>query len=236
MNNLTPEQTARYESLKATGFIRLKADEKAEYQALVGLIKGAPVSAPVSAPQQVSAPTPKGDTVTVSKTAFDEIVARLNKLEGETRHDLSLDSNKEWESVDSKPKVLLATMRTFNGRQLIDWKFDRKQWNERLQAMEDIYKIRLLAEDGAPEEWVEMTTSEFAKLPRQEIKILEVEVQKLRKVVGKVRAVHHDFDSYGKHNKVGSLIDEDVKALKRVFKIELVDGRRLTVDERILNS
>lgn len=231
MENLTPEQQARFNELKERGFLNLKKEEREEYQNFVNAIKAGEVTAPAAKP----APA-KEETVTVSKSAFDEIVSRLNKLEGETRHDLSLDTNNRWETIDTKPQVLIATMRVLNGKKLIDWKFDRKEWNDRLQSMEDIYKVKLLVEDGEPERWEEITTSELAKLPREEVKILDVETQKLRKVVGKVRAVHHDFDSYGKHNRIGNLVDEDVKALKRVFKIELAGGRRLTVDERILNS
>lgn len=217
------------EKVKKDGFMKLPYAEKQEYKAFRDA--GEKV---VDIPEEPTESKPTDDeTVTIKKSAMEEILNRLSSLETGNRQSLSVNSN--WEEVETKPVIRTATLRIMGDKYLIDWKRNRKQFNDRTREFDDIYNITLLLPDGT-EEQAEMTLSSIAKLDRKEIKILEVTVQKLRKVVGKVKALMVDYENFGKFNRTGDLIDQDVRALKRTFKVELEDKRTLVLDERILNA
>lgn len=176
----------------------------------------------------------KKETVEISKIQLDGIVSRLEELEKEKKqHESGNYPKDEWREVEDEEAHRTATVRTEKGKYAIDWIFDRKVFNEKEKEMEFFYKITWLLPDGKNEE-TEMKLIDFAKLERVSVKIIDKDVKKIEKVVGKTPFAKVDYNNY--KTDLGKKVDMKVIAYKTTFTVELPDKRTIKLPEGRLNA
>lgn len=212
------------------GYFSLTADEKEEYKKLKA--ESEPQLAQLSLQAET---TQKEDTVTISKAAFDEILARVARLEGNPNTAINKQTNTDWQPDGEEKRQFVATMRMLGEKFVVDWKRARKQLNPVTRDWEDIYSIKMMDNGGEIEEG-EITLSNFAKLPSQQVKIIDIKSVPGKQVFGKVQETIHDYDSYGKKSRPGSTVDNVVRSLKRTFIVDFGNGIIRELEERQLNA
>lgn len=231
----TAEQTSRFNELKQKGWKNLNGLERQEFQTLSAVFKDNPPVLENYSPDPVK--QNKDEDVVLKRSELSKILDRLNHLErGVNKEGGSVvgSHNAEWEEIDTKPRTRTATVRILDGKYLVDWHFERRQFNEKIREMEDIYKITLFAPDKKTTETVEFVWRGLPKLQREEVTILETKVKALRKVVGKTRTAIVDYDNY--RTRSGDQVDMEVRALKRTMVIQFKDGNTYELDESRLNA
>ena len=226
------EKQQRLDEIKAKakelgGFVKLPYADKQEYKTIKD-------SLGITTPDE-SSELKDEETIAVPKATFNELIERINRLESEKGKSKAAAIGSHWEEIDTKPVIRTATLRVMGDKYLVDYKHDRYNWNEKLREMQDIYKVYFLLPNNEKEE-AEMSLSSIAKLSRKEVTILDVQVQKLRRVLGKTDQHIYDFDGFGSGNKLGGKVDVEVHAVNRTFTVELEDKRKITLDEGRLNN
>ncbi len=232
MSSLTAQEEERFDELKEEGLHNLKGEKRKEYKRY--LAKKYEKYLPKEKPSIVKAPA----TIEIDKNKLDGLIARIESLESEKK--LTKEPG-EWE-VDKEAFTgnRTATMRTKEGKYLIDWKFDphagigKIYFNPNTREKELIYVITLLDEKGETSK-EEFVWGELPHLPTVEVKLMDKEVQQLKKNTGVTRnKVKVDFDGY-KSTK-GSTVPLMVTAKRITYTVELPDGRKLKLDSSRLNA
>lgn len=224
----------RFDELKAKGpFLSLNKEEREEYSALkakndvgafhAGLVQKAP------------------DTVTISKTQMDGILARLDELEAEKKvlQQAKLPEG-EWKNIDTKSEVRTAQLREKEGDYFMGFvknnEYPKKIVNERTREWEWIYLAKWLKSDGTTVE-EPMPLTMFARLERVVVLLKDKEVIEREMTVGTTRVSVPSEADYAKYKTtLGEKVPMKVRDQKISYTIELPDKRTLKVDESILNA
>lgn len=219
---------SRLDELKAKieekgGYFGLEKDEQDEYTKLNKAAK------PVAKPS---------GKVEIESSMLAGILDRLKQLEAEKKEIKFQLSDGEIETVTDNVGVKTATLRVYQGKYVVDWKDNRKQWNEKLQEMENIYDIFLLLGVGDGEhfntEKVEVTLTEMSKLDRVEVSLLDKKEDKKRKSVGKTQRADVDYSNF--KTTYGEEVPMYVSWSEIKYKVQLPDGRVIELDQSRLNG
>ncbi len=209
-----------FEELSEKGWKNLNAEEREEYQKLN--------------------PDKKEKKVEVSKVQLDGLMARLDALEAENKSLTKKQEEGEWE-VDEEDFSgnRTAKLRTKEGRYLIDWEHNPQKgigkvvFNPDSREKEYIYIITLLKEDGTTEQ-EEFAWQNLVHLPIEVVVLVDREVKKLKKIVGRTNKARVDFDEY--KTTRGAEVPMEVKAERITYKCRLPDGREIKLDSSRLNA
>ncbi len=178
----------------------------------------------------------KDTTVEIKKTQLDAIMSRLEALEKEKEDLLSgkaVESG-EWREVKEFSGKRTATLRTLNGNFLIDWKIDRKVWNEKKHEMEQICKLKWITEDLKELE-SEMSLSDLARVEdRVEVVLDSKESKVLEKSIGKTRKATVDYEDY--KTTYGDLVATKVRVVNTFWTVILPNGKKVRIHESRLNA
>ena len=215
---------------EAGGYFKLSKEDQAEYKALKDAT-------------DTQVPQSGDDSVTLPKSQLDGLLARLDRLEAENKQmstsKLKQGENEWEEDIEEYSGKRKATMRTLNGKYLIDWRHDPHQgigkiiFNDNTRETEHIYQITLLDADG------NITTEDFSwknlpKLPKEEVLILDKKIQRFKKKTGMARKKKTDWAEY-RSEELGS-VPMYVKEEKISYTIELPDKRKIELDSSRLNA
>ncbi len=223
---LSTEETTELKELKDTGFIYLKKDQKERYREL-------------SAKSKDTAPTKaQEETVSVPKSQLDEMLKRLENLEGGgKRVQAGLNT---WREKKDRVRERTITLKLFTPEG------EAEMYPVVAHAKKPIYrkvggeltpfiKITYLKEDDTEVE-AEVTLLEYAKVTdRVTADVKKEHVKKLEQRVGKtINRQKYNYDNY--NSTPAPAVDQYVTAETRTFDIKLPDGRELNVDENVING
>ena len=227
------EQETRFEELSNRGFIHLKQEEKAEYQALKAILY------PAQHPEPRVAATPN-EMITMSKKDLDELISQKLAAAPVPRK----MGEQQWKDAEApKKKIYTATLRKYRVDSekpeglIVDMYFHKNILDEITRRNDKpIYKVKLRYDDGV-EEVIEMPLEEIAKITEHEtVKILEQKKDVKTKTHGYVYKKEVTREGYTSDRPTDTMVElTETKELYTCL-IERANGEQFWLPSDKLNS
>lgn len=239
---LTDLEKQRFEELKKVGFPNLKGDQRSEYKALKDKDEAVGEKPKEEAPKpKVTTPTTSegkdSETIEIPKKQLNGILARLDQLEAEKRAGRNLPTEGDWKVVDKSKEPYTATLRrdkeNYFLRFVVNDDYPKRVLSAKKNAWEDVCMTEWIDPDGKTVQ-KEVKLLEYMKFPIEQITLLKRKATPIEKIVGKTRRAKVDYSNY--RTTYGGEVDMKVTAERVLWDVELLDKRKIELEDAALNT